>query len=309
MLRIYLTFSFISLFFNLQSQSAIYNFSNGLGLDASGNGNTGVLFGNSASGDSLDIGVNTTDYFQIPPSLLNNKVEFSIAFKVKFKGFNITGNSPTNHMFSGDLPAFEGSFATSYQKNVNSWYFVNGNSSYTFFDNNVLINQWYCVSLTRNANGLIKMYVDGIQNPTTYTNMLPLSMTNLILGQETDCFAGCFASNQSSNALFDYLNIYSTTLSTSDVSNICNNNNVSSRAELNDDNFIFQNPVSEILKIEHAESLQMIELFSIDGKRLFTKAHNQNEIMTVSMLEFKSGVYYLRLLSDKTILSFKLIKY
>ncbi len=296
-------------FFNLQSQIAVYNFTNGLGIDATGNGNIGTFFGNSTLGDSLIIDATTNNYFQIPSSVLNNKLEFSIAFRIKFNNFNLTGSFPTNHIFSGDLPNLEGSFATSYQKNINSWYFVNGNSAFTFTDNSILINQWYCVALTRDANGLIKMYVDGVQNASTFIDGSPLSMTSLLLGQETDCFNGCFAANQSSNAKFDYLNIYSSALSINALVTVCSNNNLVNREEIINDNYFFQNPISEELRIENASNIQMIEVFSVDGKRLLSLPHSQNPVLNVSMQELKPGVYYLKIVSGKTISSYKMVKY
>lgn len=294
--------------FNLQSQSAVYNFTIGSGADASGNGNNGTLFGNAALGDSLVIDSNTNNYFQMPASLLNSKVAFSIVFKVKFNVLNLAGPSPTNHLFSGDLQNLEGSFATSYQKDINTWYFVNGTSAFAFIDASIVANQWYCVALIRDQNGLIKMYVDGVQNPTTFINTTPLSMTNLILGQETDCFAGCFAANQSSHAKFDYLNIYASALTLNDIVNVCANNNVSAVTETIKENFSFQNPVSDELSIENAQSIQMIELVSIDGKRLLSVSHNQDEIMKISTLELKPGIYCLNILSGNTKSSFRIIK-
>src|SRR5690242_14419955 len=90
--------------FNAQTLQAEYQFTGASGSDNSGNGNTGTIYGSSTTGNTLVIGSNTSDYFVMPSSLLNNKSAFSISFKIKFTGFNVTGNFATNHIIAGDNP-------------------------------------------------------------------------------------------------------------------------------------------------------------------------------------------------------------
>ena len=71
----------------LKSQTnllASYNFNGGSATDNSGNGNTGTFFGSAAIMDTLTVGYNTTDYFSVPASVLNSRVQFSAVFKITY---------------------------------------------------------------------------------------------------------------------------------------------------------------------------------------------------------------------------------
>lgn len=213
---------FGSFIINSQTLLGEYNFTGATGTDNSGNGNTGIIYGASTTGNELVIGSNTTDYFVIPSTLLNNMQAFSISFKIKFTGFNTVGNYPTNHLFSADNQGLESAVGMSYQKSLNLWRFALNGSLYDFYDNSIVENTWYCVTLTRDANGIIKLYINSVQHANTYTDNSLTYVTSLIVGQETDCTGGCFASDQCSYSMFDNFKIYSGAIGNNSVTSNCN---------------------------------------------------------------------------------------
>lgn len=290
------------------SDVANYNFTLGSGIDNSGNGNNGTLFGASASVDTLLIGSNMNDYFQIPASVLNGRLEFSILMKIKFNGFNVTGGSPTNHLISGDLSSSFGSFAMSYQKDINKWYVVNNGAVFGFNDASIIIDKWYCVCLTRSSTGVIKFYVNGIQNSSTYNNTSPIAITNLIFGQETDCYGGCFATNQSTNGKFDFIRICGGEISIQEINSKCSTGTLGIN-EINKPSYVvFPNPVINSVSINKAINITEIEIYSIDGKVLFKANYVNQSSINISMNEFESGIYFVRLISGKNEFTQKIIK-
>lgn len=192
--------------FNAQAQKALYNFNSGSNKDFYGVYD-GVFYGNSKQSNGLLIGYNTNDYFEIPSVVLNNKLAFTIEFDVKFNQLNLLDAYPTNTLFAGSSEINSSTFAFSYQKNINSWRLFFNEKLFDFYDDKIVSNKWYHVSLKRDMNGNINLVVDNIQSSSKYNDLSIITMTNFLVGQETDCFAGCFAVNQSANAYFDNIRI------------------------------------------------------------------------------------------------------
>jgi len=293
---------------NCFSQIAKYNFTNGLGTDDSGNGFDGTLYGSSINGDSLNIGLNIEDYFSIPASILNGKNEFTLLFRIKFSDFNIIGSYPTNHLFSGDVTDLYGSFAMSYQKDENKWVFVTNSYVCTFSDTSIIPNQWYCVCLTRNISGEIKLYVNGIQNSSTYINSDPLSMTSFLVGQETDCYAGCFVQNQAAYSKFDFIYLYNEALGLDDIVKKCS-------PEMSNENMIHYNkilitpnPIINNLQIKNSTSITRVDIFSLQGDKLFGQIINNETQINISMDKFSSGIYIVKLYFNNRIKCYKISK-
>lgn len=197
-----------------------YSFNSGSGIDQYGSYN-GTFYGNSSNNDELTIGYNTNDYFEIPSEVLNDKLVFTLQFKVKFTDLNVTGDVPTNSLFAGSTVDNNSTFAFSYQKSLNKWMFLNGTDLLQFEDNSIVTNKWYCVTLKRNKDGLVTLYVDGVQNISSFVSLPKLEMTSLIVGQETDCFGGCFDETQSANASFDDIELYDSLVSLSIIQKFC----------------------------------------------------------------------------------------
>ena len=297
------------LFIPCISQVASYNFTGGSGADGSGNGNTGVFNGASAYGDSLLIGPNTTDYFTLPNSILDGSTTFSMFLKIKFKAFNLNGGSPTNHIISGDQNSTFGVFSLSYLKSGNKWQSRVNDIPMDFMDPSIVFNHWYCVTLTKSSTGVIKLYVDGIMNATTYTNTTSaMVIDGLLVGQETDCFMGCFAANQATNAIIDDLKFYTTEITPQMIANNCNpvttgieNHEVKAFS-------LFPNPTSDCITIVRNGSNCSIEVLSVEGKLIETCVFSNTDNSDMSIAHLAPGMYYLKIISEDKIEMHKIIK-
>jgi hypothetical protein len=297
----------------LKSQAnliASYNFNSGSAMDNSGNNYTGSFYGVSAAVDTLTIGYNTSDYFSVPSQVLNSRVQFSIVFKIKFTGFNTTSLYPTNTIFSSDNNSSTGIFAFSYQKDINSWRFGNGVTAFDFFDNSIIIGKWYCVTLTRDNIGSMKLYVDGVQNATVNSYATPINITSFIVGQETDCFAGCFAVNQSGNEKFDDIRFYDNALTPMQISSNCFTLigiNEYQKYQIT----IYPNPLNgNVLKLKNINALSnfSIEVLSVDGKKL-KELNFINELeLSIDMSDIKPGIYLIKTTHDSQSSVIKFIK-
>ncbi len=288
---------------------ASYNFNGGSAADNSGNGKTGTFYGSSSVVDTLTIGYNTTDYFTVPASVLNTRVQFSIMFKIKFTGFNLSGSYPTNSIFSADNSSTSGVFALSYQKDVTKWRVGNNVVAFDFVDNSIVTGKWYCVTLTRDNAGNMKLYVDGTQNPTVNVYTTPISITSFIVGQETDCLAGCFAANQCAYAKFDDIRFYDNELTQSQISSECYL--LISVKEYNQlSASISPNPCRDFLKITNKDNVENleVEISSIDGKILKKVVYKNEKEAMLNVSELKSGVYFLTLRNNENTSTVKFIK-
>lgn len=196
----------------------------------------------------------------------------------------------------------------SYQKSVNAWYFVNNGNVYTFSDTSVITDKWYCVCLTRGNSGAIKLYVNGVQSTSTFNDSNPLTMTNLLFGQETDCYGGCFATNQTTNGKFDFIRICSGEISSNEINNICSFNSVGINDTNKPSSTLFPNPVINNLSINNPEGISKIELISIDGKILFKQHYHQIFSIIISMDDLSSGIYFIKLSTPKSENIYKIIK-
>lgn len=274
---------------------ASYNFNGGSAIDASGNSNTGTFYGSSAIMDTLTIGYNTSDYFSVPASVLNSRVQFSIMFKIKFTGFNTTGQYPTNTVFSADNSTSTGIFAFSYQKDISTWRVGNGVTAFDFFDNSIITGKWYCVTLTRDNVGNMKLYVDGVQHPTVNSYATAININSFLIGQETDCFAGCFAANQSGYEKFDDIRFYDNVLTPSQISSNC-------FTLIGVDEYqkpqmaIYPNPLNgNILNINtNGINDFKIDVFSIDGKKLKEFTFTDETILKMNLSDINAGIYFIK---------------
>jgi hypothetical protein len=295
---------------SLQSQAnliANYTFNGGSAADNSGNGNTGTFYGAAANVDTLTIGYNTNDYFSVPGAVLNGRTQFSIMLKIKFNSFNTSGQYPTNTIFSADNSSATGIFAFSYQKDINTWRVGNGVTAFDFVDNTIIANKWYCVTLTKDNSNNLKLYIDGTQHATVNTYTTPVNVTSFLLGQETDCFAGCFAANQSGNAKFDDVRFYDAPATLAQIGSTC-------YALVGVKEFpkfqmeVYPNPAASVLKIKNANKLANFSLTvsSVDGKQLIENDYKSETDIDLNISDLKPGVYFLTMTqgSEKSVMKF-----
>jgi Secretion system C-terminal sorting domain/Concanavalin A-like lectin/glucanases superfamily len=267
--------------------------------DESGNLNNGVLYGGATAVNYLSVGYNLNDYVVIPPSTINNLQSFTVSFKIKFNSLNITGASATNHIISGDIPGYEENFGLAYQKSVNMWRLAFNGFLYDFADANVLTNNWYCIVLKRTISGEISLFRDNVQVSSTYNNSQITNVTSLLLGQETDCFGGCFTLNQSTNAQIDNLSIHNRNLTIAEIQDLCS----ASTAELKNPNelkslTLYPNPATSIITIGYDlltlkdHSLTVLNLI---GQTVFSSSTIEQSI-SVDVSTWSKGVYFIQLM-------------
>ena len=78
---------------------------------------------------------------------------------------------------------------------------------------------------------------------------------------------------------------------------------------LSDNNITFTNPFENVIniKLETTEAT-IVKLININGNVLFSKIYN-NSYFQISSSQFSNGIYFLLIISDNSIKTFKLIKY
>lgn len=297
----------------LKSQTnliASYNFNGGSPNDNSGNSHTGAFYGSSAIGDTLTVGYNTTDYFSVPASVLDSRVQFSAVFKIKFTSFNTTGAYPTNTIFSADNSSTSGVFALSYQKDVTKWRVGNNVTAFDFVDNSIVTGKWYCVTLTRDNSGNMKLYVDGTQNPTVNVYSTPISITNFIIGQETDCFSGCFAANQCGYAKYDDVRFYDNSLTPAEINSNCAML-ISVKEYEKFQMSVYPNPAQgSVLRIKNTNNIQnfSLSISSLDGRNLEVTNFRNDSDINLNIEYLKPGIYFLKLFYEGNTSVIKFIK-
>ena len=198
---------------------AYYKF-NGNANDSSKNGNNGIEYGainytNGISGEAVSFeGYNQNRISFLFTEKLQN---FTFSFFARINSLN-----GSKHLFT---------IATPYQDNHFLLYYVN--SSWVIFigdednKNNDDLNlfndasmddmNFHHVAISR-FNNKATLYIDGkkINEVVVHTNIINLD-NSVILGQEQDCFGGCFETNQRWNGLIDDLRIYTRALDQSEI--------------------------------------------------------------------------------------------
>ena len=175
--------------------------------DNSGNDFDPVLMGGATiTGEYLNIGYNDDDYLDIPSEVLDGLGDFTIQFDFRITDFNLSGASPTNTLIAGASAADESEFAISYEKSINAIVVALKGTGDIF---NITLNEltWYCLQLIRDGSE-VTVYIDGVPVETIEMSDELLEISFLQMGQELDCPAGCFATNQCLNGNIDNFSIY-----------------------------------------------------------------------------------------------------
>jgi hypothetical protein len=214
-IHLFSLFLLVLISLNSNSQQLIADFPFSINTQDEGPSNiSATLYGNAnISSNSLNIGYNDSDYLTIGSNVLNNLNNFSITFKVKFNSLNEIGTSATNCIFNVSNTNNLDRFAFSYNRTWNAWVGVINGVGYNFTPSVIPIaNNWYCVTLTRQSSTL-KVYIDGTLIGSQSCNSSTLNVSSVILGQEEDCYQGCFVENQSLNGSIKDLKFYSGVIS------------------------------------------------------------------------------------------------
>jgi hypothetical protein len=237
--------------------------------DSSGNNVLSTLNGGANINNSaLNIGYNTSDYLSIDPSALDGLDDFIVSLKVKFNTLNETGSYPTNSIFAASSLNFPDRFALSFNKTWNAFVGVVNGVGYYFTPINLPIaNEWYCLTITR-ADSLMSIYVDGELLGTQSCSNATLALTSIIIGQEEDCYQGCFAVNQCLNGSVKDVKFYSGLLDAEKIIASCgvingNEENTTSLKYLNQVK-VYPNPSQDVFFIELSNIKDNTELIITD---------------------------------------------
>lgn len=127
----------------------------------------------------------------------------------------------------------------------------------------------------------LEIYIDGVLKGSVSRTLLnTASGTNFFIGRAGVSMA------------FDDLKIYNYALNATEVSNLYNNNTLTSE-NFNTNNLevsLYPNPVRDILNIEIENDIQSIEIYNIQGQRVLSS--NQNQI---NVSDLASGMYLVRI--------------
>lgn len=197
---------------------AFYDFE-GNYYDRSGNAFHGFPVGNVKVTDRLEIIDDVSTVF-LPTHMLQPTQDFSISCRVKFSHFQIDGAAPINVIINGYSD--NNAFVLGYRKLANIVHLTfDGIGTDVPLPFELLEDQWYCLVFAREGE-FGSVYVDGRQaGGPMQMGPNPTSLDVLLLGQDQDCFAGCFSSNQSLNGQLDNLRIYGRSLSADDAAALC----------------------------------------------------------------------------------------
>jgi len=140
------------------------------------------------------------------------------------------------------------------------------------------LGQWKHVVCTYDATGQAIVYIDGAQ---ILTGTKPAWNTSA-----ADFFLGKF------DGEIDDLKIYNFALTSSQVTNLFNNNTLSS-PNFNQNNLevsLYPNPANAVLNIETALEIQSVEIYNIQGQKVRTA--NQKQI---NISDLAAGMYMIRI--------------
>jgi gliding motility-associated-like protein len=197
---------------------AFYDFQGNL-HDQSGNGFDGFALGNAVVTDRLEI-IGNTNAVLLPTHILQGAQNFSVSCRVRFDHFQTTGDAPINVIINGYSD--NNAFVLGYRKLANIIHLTfDGIGTDLPLPFELQEETWYCLVFVRNG-GLGSIYMDGISTGVSLPiGPNPVSLDVLLLGQDQDCPAGCFADNQSLAGQLDNLRIFQRVLSAEDALALC----------------------------------------------------------------------------------------
>ena len=193
--------------------------------DASGNGYHGILggevghnspsltadrFGNQNSAYMFD---SYLELIKLPHSVLDGQSEFSVSFWMKTEGSVIQRGIITGA-------------ASNYRNNELLIYIADDGEirphiKTNSFDGTRRINDeiWHFIVITRDNNGLTKLYVDGVLDlsDTLSAGNLDIANGGLWLGNDQDTVGGSWASSQQFLGQLDEMRIYSRVLTSGEI--------------------------------------------------------------------------------------------
>src|SRR5262249_5112709 len=126
----------------------------------SGNGYNGMLHGNATSNDTLIIGNNNVDYFEIPEDVMNGLINFTVTFRFKATTIQTSGSYPGNDIITGGNSNYDHELKFFYVEDYGS-FIVTIHEIDEFFPFTMVADQWYCVTIIREIS-TVTVYIDGV---------------------------------------------------------------------------------------------------------------------------------------------------
>lgn len=204
---------------------AVYSF-DGCTLDLSENSRDAGLLGSaSLQGDVLQIPRDDSSALSRSGVFLNGLSDMSIAFQVTFTAFNLTGSpqAPSNTIISISNDGLSDALLVAYAKPTNTFQIIISNTLYAVSNVNLNAGQSYCIEIVRNS-GMVELYIDGVETGPGATIMGALTIAGpgfLVVGQNQNCAAGCFVTQQSLNGSIDNLRFYNRALLATELAAYC----------------------------------------------------------------------------------------
>jgi hypothetical protein len=185
-------------------------FDNGA-ADESGNGNNGTLLGGaSASNGSLAIGGNNLRAMSLPSSILNGRVDFTVAAFLRLQ----SPGAQTPHLISGANASEDNAFVVAYRESASEWLLgidTHSNPDGVFAqDSTIEDGGLHHVAVTREGNSA-RLYIDGVPlgSPVAVVaSALEIDFGGLIVGQDQDLVGGGFETDTDWPGFVDNLRIY-----------------------------------------------------------------------------------------------------
>jgi hypothetical protein len=300
---------------------AFYPFS-GNANDASGNGHNGAVNGATLTTDRYG-NANSAYYFdgsawiQVPYSeQLNLTADKTISAWIYISSAD-NANLPwyPTIVFQSSTDYYHPTYAI--QLNTYSGY-LNDQYKYSFFfgddSTNYLcnstelypnfLNQWVCVTGTYNFSaGIIKIYINGTLSDSLITGSITSATStahDLYFGKNTLYYCYFFGK-------IDEVAIYNQVLSDQEIAGLCNENfGIRQNPAKNDDLIIYPNPSDNIITIESPVNAA-VEITDIKGQLIKSIALKDHSLY-IDMSNFSRGIYIIRAMTDKEIITKKLIK-
>lgn len=197
--------------------------------------------------------------------------------------FKMNGYLSDNFLFGYGSPAANLAYGFSLKSNlVNNYAWANDLTYAT----NIPLSTWKHLVVTFNSTtDLASIYLDGVLIAST-------SKPDWNTANDVNFYLGKSIQNGNSfNGSVDDLKIYNYPLTQTEITNLYNNNTLST-SDFNENNLkvaMYPNPVNDVLNIEIENEIKSVEIYNIQGQKVLQSSNKQIETNSLN-----SGIYMVR---------------
>ena len=274
--------------------------------DSSGNGLDGIVngailtadrFGNANSAYSFDGVNNNITVLNNPLVNIDTNQSFSVSLWIKHNGNNSAKYFLSKYNgIGGANPSY--AFGTQDVNNPGgpySWFEAAGFSQENRDNTTILTdNNWHHYVCVFNSGNNIKLYIDNhltVSNNINYTGSI-INGLDLVIGAGANL-------QQNYSGSIDEIRIYSCALSDSDIAFLYGNfNDAVNETTLENYFTICPNPASSNFTIRSHLQYVQVEIYSILGEKKETVVVG-DEQSTINIENYSSGVYFVKLQSER----------